>query len=62
MDPALEDRLELAQPLHRGIAQTLVTGDHVALAGGLLLLVQHRSLDRRDFPIETVLVPGPLGA
>ena len=36
--------------------------DHVALAGGLLLLVEHRRLDRRDLPVETALVPRPLGA
>src|SRR5271166_6891466 len=34
----------------------------MAVAGGLLLLVEHRRLDRRDFPLETALVPGPLGA
>src|ERR1700757_4309115 len=62
MDPALKDRLELAQPFHRGVTQALVAAHHVPLARGLLLLVEHWGLDLRNLPVETTLVPGPLGA
>jgi hypothetical protein len=61
VDPAFQHRLELAQPFQRGFAQALVAADHVPLAGGLLLLVKDRCLDRRDLPVEAALVPGALG-
>ena len=58
---AFHDRLETSQALGCGVPQTLVPAHHVALRGGLLVLVNDRSLDRRDLAVEPVLVPGPLG-
>lgn len=58
---AFHHRLEPGQALHGGVAQALVTADHVALVGGSLVLVENRRLDRGDLAVEAVLVPGPLG-
>ena len=62
MHGTFHHRLEAGQGLHRGVAQALVTADHVPLVGGSLVLVEHRRLDRGDLAVEAVLVPGPLGS
>src|SRR3984957_15401009 len=61
VDPALDDRLELAQALQRGVPQTLVLGDDVPVTGRLLVLVEHRRLDAADLAIEAAFGPGLLG-
>src|ERR1700722_15959819 len=61
VDPALDDRLELAQALQRGVAQTLVLGDDVSVAGRLLVLVEHWGLDAADLTVEAAFGPGLLG-
>src|SRR6201992_513973 len=61
VDPALEDRLELAQALQRGVPQSLVLGHDVPVTGRLLVLVEHRGLDAADLAVEAALGPGLLG-
>src|SRR5277367_3857781 len=61
VDPALENRLELAQALQRGVPQTLVLGDDVPVTGRLLVLVEHRRLDAADLAVEAALGPRLLG-
>ena len=61
VDAALDDGLEGGQSLQRRLAQALVAADEVPLGGRLLVLVEHRRLDRGDLAVEPVLIPGTLG-
>ena len=59
--PPSSTGLQRGQALERGVAQALVAGDDVALGGRLLVLVEHRRLDRADLPVEAALGPRLLG-
>ena len=52
-------RLQRRQLLERGLAQALVAVDHVGLAGGLALVVEHGRGDRHDLALVAALAPGP---
>ena len=48
-------------PSSTGFRAALVARDDVQLARRLLLLIEHRRLDRADLPVEPALGPGLLG-
>ena len=57
---ALDHRLELREPLHRGVAQALVARDRLRLPRGLTVVADHRRVDRRDLALEPAFVPRDL--
>jgi hypothetical protein len=59
--PALYHRVQRGEPFQGGVAKALVPGDHMAVRGRLLVLVEHRRLDATDLPVEAALDPGLLG-
>ena len=61
MRATLEHGLQPGQAFQGGVAQTLVAGDDLTLAGRLLLIVEHGCLDAADLTLEAVLGPGLLG-
>ena len=59
--PPSRTGLQLRQPFGGGVAQNLVAGDDLLLAGRRLLLVEHRCRDPADLAVEAALGPGLLG-